>query len=56
MLYSICLKKKNHEKTYISPSNIEKYDVYFKRYVQTSVKETVRLYISIKKFELAKGV
>jgi hypothetical protein len=28
-LYSFCLKKKNHEP--LSPSNIEKYDVYFKR-------------------------
>jgi hypothetical protein len=35
---------------------MKKYDVYFKRYIQTSVKETVRLYTSIKEFGLAKGV
>jgi hypothetical protein len=34
---------------------MKKYDVYFKRYVQTSVKETVRLYTSMKEFGLTKG-
>jgi hypothetical protein len=55
ILYSICLEKKNYEKTSISPSNMKKYDVYFKSYVQTSVKETVRLYTCMKEFGLAKG-
>jgi hypothetical protein len=49
-------KEKNYEKTSLSPSNTKKYDVYFKRYVQTFVKETVRLYTSMKEFGLAKGV
>jgi hypothetical protein len=53
---SIFLEKKNYEKASLSPSNTKKYDVYFKRYVQTSVKETVRLYTSMKEFGLAKGV
>jgi hypothetical protein len=44
----MCLEKKNYEKTSLSPSDTKKYDVYFKRYIQTSVKETVRLYISMK--------
>jgi hypothetical protein len=35
---------------------MKRYDVYFKRYVQTSLKEIVRLYTSMKEFELAKGV
>jgi hypothetical protein len=35
---------------------MKKYDVYFKRYVQSFVKETVRLYTSMKEFGLAKGV
>jgi hypothetical protein len=55
-LCSICLEKKNYEKTFLSPSNTKKYNVYFKRYIQTSVKETVRLYTSMKEFGLAKGV
>jgi hypothetical protein len=36
--------------TSLSPSNRKKYNVYIKRYVQTSMKETVRLYTSIKEF------
>jgi hypothetical protein len=49
-------REKNYEKTSLSPSNTKKYDVYFKRYVRTFVKETVRLYTSMKEFGLAKGV
>jgi hypothetical protein len=52
--YSIFLKKKNYEQTSRSFSNIEKYDIYFKRYVQTCVKKTVRLYTCMKEFRLAK--
>jgi hypothetical protein len=48
--------KKNYEQTSLSPSNTKKYYVYFKRYVQIYVKETIRLYTSIKEFGLAKGV
>jgi hypothetical protein len=54
--YSTCLENFFYEKTSLSPSNMKKYDVYFKRYVQTFVKETVRLYTSMKEFGLAKGV
>jgi hypothetical protein len=53
--YSIFLKK-NNEKNSLSPLNTEKYDVYFKRYVQIHAKETVRLYTSTKEFKLVKGV
>jgi hypothetical protein len=53
--YSICFKKRK-ENDAQTPSNIEKYDVYFKRYAQICVKETVRLYTSMKEFGLAKGV
>jgi hypothetical protein len=38
------------------PQIQKEYDVYFKRYVQTYVKETIRLYTSIKEFRLAKGM
>jgi hypothetical protein len=54
--YSICLENLFNETTSLSPSNKKKYKVYFKRYVQTSVKETIRLYTSMKEFGLAKGV
>jgi hypothetical protein len=40
----------------LSSSNTKKHNIYFKRYVQTSVKETVRLYTSMKEFGLVKGV
>jgi hypothetical protein len=50
-----CLEKFFYEKTSLSPSNTRKYDGYFKRYVHTFVKETVRLYRSMKEFGLAKG-
>jgi hypothetical protein len=55
-LYSICLRKKIYEQTFLSPSNIEKYNVYLKRYVQPCVIEIIRLYTSMKEFRLAKGV
>jgi hypothetical protein len=50
----LCLPKeeKNHEQTSLSPSNTKKYNVYFKRYVQTYVKETV----SMKELGIVKGV
>jgi hypothetical protein len=34
----------------------KKYDVYFKKYVKTSMKETKRLYTSMREFGLAKGM
>jgi hypothetical protein len=49
-------KKKIYEQMSLSPWNTEEYDVYFKRYVHTYVKETGRLYTSMKKFGLVKGV
>jgi hypothetical protein len=49
-------RRKNYEKISLSPSNTKKYDVYFKRYVQTFVKESVSLYTSMKEFGLEKGV
>jgi hypothetical protein len=54
--YSIYLKKKIMKKYLYVPQIKLKNDIYFKRYVQTSVKETVRLYTSMKEFGLAKGV
>jgi hypothetical protein len=54
--YSIYLEKNNNENTSLSPSNMKKYNNYFKRYIQTSVKKTVRLYIDMEEFGLAKGV
>jgi hypothetical protein len=48
--------EKNHERTSLRPFKTKKYDVYFKIYVQTYVKEIVRLYTSMKKFGLMKGV
>jgi hypothetical protein len=56
IVYSICLEEKNYEKTSLSPTNTKKYNVYFKRYVQTFLKEIVRLYTSMKEFGLAKDV
>jgi hypothetical protein len=50
--YYICLEIKIYEKTSISPSSTKKIDVYFKRYIQTSMEETVRLYISMKELDL----
>jgi hypothetical protein len=35
---------------------MKNYDVYFKRYVQTFVKETIRLYTNMKEFGLANCV
>jgi hypothetical protein len=49
-------RKNNNKNMSISPSNTKKYNVYFKRYVQTFVKETVRSYTSMKEFGLAKDV
>jgi hypothetical protein len=49
-------REKNYEKTSLSPSNMKNYDVYFKRYVQTFVKETIRLYTNMKEFGLANCV
>jgi hypothetical protein len=54
--FTLSSLRKNYEQTSLSPSNTKKYDVYFKRYVQTSVKETLRLYTSMKEFRLAKGM
>jgi hypothetical protein len=50
------LRKKITNKYPLGTSNTQKYNVYFKRYAQTCVKETVRLYTSIKEFRLVKGV
>ena len=47
---------KNHEKKSISSSNIDKYNVYFKTYIQTYGKETIRFHTSMKEFGLTKGV
>jgi hypothetical protein len=35
---------------------MKKYNVYFKEYVQTFVRELVGLYTSMKEFKLAKGM
>jgi hypothetical protein len=35
------LKQIIYEQTFLSPSYTKKYDVYFKRYLQTCVKETL---------------
>ena len=50
------LRKIIYGQTSKSPSNMEQYDVYFKKYIQTCMKETVRLYTSKKEFRLAKGM
>jgi hypothetical protein len=48
--------KKIYKQTYVSPLNTKKYNVYFKRYVQTCAKEIVRLYTSMKEFRLVEGM
>jgi hypothetical protein len=35
------LREKNYEQTSLSPPNTEEYDVYFNRYIQTYVEETL---------------
>jgi hypothetical protein len=54
--FTLYALRKNKMKKYLSPSNMKKYNVYFKRYVQISMKETIRLYTSMKEFGLGKGV
>jgi hypothetical protein len=40
----------------LCPSNTKKFDVYFKKYIQTCITKTIKLYISMKEFRLAKGM
>jgi hypothetical protein len=51
--FTLSSLRKRLLKKSLSPSNMEKYDVYF---IQTFVKETIRLYTSMKESGLAKDV
>jgi hypothetical protein len=48
--FTLSILRKNYEQTSLSSLTIEKYDVYFKRYIQTYVKENLRLYTSMREF------
>jgi hypothetical protein len=49
-------KFKKYEQITQSSLNTEKYNAYFKKYLQTHAKEIIRLYISMKEFRLTIGV